>query len=424
MQSVLIDNNGTGTLNWTVTTRHSWIFANPLMGSGSGKLEVSIDVTGLGEGDYSGAIEISDPNATNSPLSITVNLKIYPYGNTSLPFGSFDTPVDGSTNSGSVNVTGWVLDDVGVTDVKIYNDSGSGIEYIGDASFIQGARPDVEAAYPDYPNNYQAGWGYMMLTNLLPDGTTTLYAKTHDLEGNTVPLGSKSIAIDNANAVKPFGAIDTPEQGGVASGPEYPVWGWVLTPQPNTIPTNGSTINVYIDGVDKGHPEYDFYRADIAAMFPGYNNSNGSGCSYLLNTTEYSNGVHTIQWTATDDAGNSDGIGSRYFTIYNGATPLAVEDASLSLSEGFTVLPAYPNPFNPSTTITYRLDNDSDISIQIYDITGQLISTLQDNYQTQGWHSVVWNGTNQYDKQVPAGIYISKIKSGDEAKTTKLMLLK
>ncbi|MCP5051241.1 MAG: hypothetical protein GY940_29015, partial [bacterium] len=56
---------------------------------------------------------------------------------------------------------------------------------------------------------------------------------------------------------------------------------------------------------------------DIATLFPNYNNSNGAIGYFYLDTTGYTNSVHTIQWTVKDDAGNFDGIGSRYFTINN-----------------------------------------------------------------------------------------------------------
>ncbi|NHZ86156.1 MAG: T9SS type A sorting domain-containing protein [Planctomycetia bacterium] len=95
-----------------------------------------------------------------------------------------------------------------------------------------------------------------------------------------------------------------------------------------------------------------------------------------------------------------------------------------SILEEFTVLPAYPNPFNPSTTITYGINEDSKVTIDIYDITGQLINKLLNSYQEQGWHSVEWNGTDSNNNQVPAGIYLSKITSNNDTKTTKLMLLK
>jgi hypothetical protein len=129
--------------------------------------------------------------------------------------------------------------------------------------------------------------------------------------------------------VKPFGAIDTPAQGGTASGSSYVNFGWALTPLPNTIPKDGSTIKIWVDGIPLGHPVYNQYRQDIAALFPGYNNSAGAVGYYYLETGKYENGVHTIAWSVTDNAGNIDGIGSRYFTIQNTGT--SASDRSLAV---------------------------------------------------------------------------------------------
>jgi hypothetical protein len=325
-QTLLIDNSGNGTLNWSVSDNKSWLSVSPSSGTNSGVVTITANKSGLSTGSYYGTITISDPIASNSPKKVDVRLRVYNTGSTANPFGDFATPTHGSTVRSSIPVTGWVLDDIEVKSVKIYN----GSNYIGDAVFVEGARPDVESAYPDYPKNYQAGWGYMMLTNFLPgggNGTYTIRAKATDAEGNTVTLGSKTIIVDNANAVKPFGAIDAPTQGGTVSGGNFINWGWVLTPQPNTIPIDGSTINVIVDGVNIGHPAYNNYRADIAGLFPSYNNSNGAVGYFYLDTTVYENGVHTIQWTATDNAGNTDGIGSRYFTIQNKGTQSKVYSA-------------------------------------------------------------------------------------------------
>jgi len=319
-QTFFIDNSGSGTLNWTLSDNADWLSCSPLSGSGPGQVTVSVNLSNITSGQYNGIITISSSNANNSPQTLNVTLNVYEQGLSSPPFGQFATPTDNSTVMSSIPVTGWVVDDIGVDSVKIYRQSGNGLIYIGDAVFVEGARPDVELAYPDYPMNYRAGWGYMMLTNFLPgsgNGTFTLYAIATDREGYQVTLGSKNIICDNANAIKPFGAIDTPSQGGNASGNNFINWGWVLTPQPNYIPTNGSTINVYVDGVNLGHPNYDIYRSDIAELFPGYSNSNGAAGFFTIDTTAYENGLHTIQWTASDNAGNSDGIGSRYFTIQN-----------------------------------------------------------------------------------------------------------
>ena len=110
---------------------------------------------------------------------------------------------------------------------------------------------------------------------------------------------------------------------------------------------------------------------------------------------------------------------------YHSVRTVTVETAPLpSKIVEFTVLSAYPNPFNPSTTITYGIDNDIKVTIYIYDIRGMLINTLVSREKTKGWHSVIWNGTDRNNEQAPAGIYLSKIIAGNEVKTTKLMLLK
>jgi len=316
-EKLTIRNIGGGILNWSVNSNESWIKLSPQSGPGYGTVIVSAESIGLAPGTHSGTVMVTAPGAVNSPKVVSITLNVYPAGNTSPPFGDFATPLDGSTVYGSIAVTGWILDDIEVSNVKIYN----GESYVGEAVFVEGARPDVEQAYPGYPMNYKAGWGYMLLTNALPykgNGKYTIFAKAIDKEGNIVTLGSKTINCDNEHAVKPFGAIDTPAQGDTASGKKYVNNGWVLTPLPNYIPKDGSTISVFIDGKYVGHPYYDIYRPDIAHFFPFYYNSLGAGASFTFDTTKYADGFHTIAWIVVDNTGNTEGIGSRFFEIING----------------------------------------------------------------------------------------------------------
>jgi len=323
---------------YRLSSENSWTYS----GMTADKLASSYEVMGLAQGaHYCFAVQTrTNPHSVNLN---TVDSEFSGEACTALgslgPFGSFDTPGHGSIARGSIPVTGWALDDFGVVSVKISREKSaeagektdSALVFIGEADFVENARPDVEAAFPGYPNNNAAGWGYMMLTNLLPNhgnGTFKIHAIAVDVEGNRTTLGIKTIICDNANAVKPFGTIDTPTQGGTASGKEFVNFGWALTPLPNTIPTDGSAITVWVNGVPLGHPVYNRYRADIATLFPGYNNSNGAVGYYFLDTTQYKNGMHTIQWTVTDDAGNNDGIGSRYFTVQN---PSAVKTAVINV---------------------------------------------------------------------------------------------
>jgi len=336
-QSVLITSIGAGTLSWTGIPSAAWITSAPSNGTGAAKVTIGVNPAGLAAGVYSGTVVFTDPNASNSPQIVTVNLTVYASGGTTVPFGDFATPIDGTTNvTGAIPVTGWVLDDIQVTKVEIWRDpvfsagEVNALYYIGDGLFVEGARPDIETGYPNFPFHYAAGWGYMLLTNFLPNqgnGTYRLYAIATDMEGNQVTLGTKTITCSNATAVKPFGTIDTPAQGGEASGNRFVNFGWVLTPMPKTVPKDGHLITVYVDSVLLGNLStppnlYNAYRPDVSNNFPGLMNTGGPGAggpvgAFYLDTTGYANGVHTIWWIAYDNDGQGDGIGSRYFTINN-----------------------------------------------------------------------------------------------------------
>ena len=334
-QTFLVSNSGGGTLSWTLTEDASWLNVSPSSGTNSGLVTVTVDPTGLAAGTYNKSIQVSDSNATNSPQTVAVTFTVKEEGQDDPPFGSFDTPADNSNVCSSIPVTGWALDDIDVANVQLFYYNEGERVYIGDAVFVEGARPDVQSAFPAYPNNSKAGWGYMLLTNFLPNGgngTFILEAVVTDSNGQEVSLGTKTIICDNEHAVKPFGAIDTPTQGGTASGREYVVFGWALTPQPNIIPIDGSTISVWVDGVQVGNPEYNVYREDIANLFPGYNNADGASGYFYFNTTGYQDGVHTISWQVQDSGANADGIGSRYFTILNSETSSAPALSHLPLN--------------------------------------------------------------------------------------------
>jgi len=319
-QALRIDNTGGGALQWTALANNSWIITSPASGTDSGESALSAAPGALAVGSYTGSVTVAASGAVNTPQTVNAQLTIKEAAQDEAPFGSFDSPSDGSTVRGSFALTGWALDDVGVAGVKIYRQDNENLIYIGDALLVEGARPDVEALYPTMPMSYRAGWGYMLLSYFLPDGGNGVYVLTAiatDLSGKQTTLGSKTVTVDNANAVKPFGAIDNPAPGGEASGSKFRNSGWALTPLPNMIPIDGSTMSVYIDGVNKGRPTYNIYRADIAGLFPGYLNSNGAHAYFIFDMTTLENGIHTIAWTATDNAGNAEGIGSRYFIVQN-----------------------------------------------------------------------------------------------------------
>jgi hypothetical protein len=333
-QRLLVTQTASSPVAWTATASSSWVRVTPASGTGTAPVTISVLPGSLNPGVYDGSVTIR-PNGTTTNLVVQVQARVYSTGTTAVPVGVIDTPQNGVTNvSGAIPVTGWAVDDVGVARVDVYRDPVSGENpnapvFLGSASFVSGSRTDIENLYPNTPLNYRGGWGFMVLTNMLPDlsrarptggnGSFRLHAYAIDLEGMASYLGTKWFGANNSAATRPFGSLDTPAQGGTASGSAYMVFGWAISPRA-TIPTNGSSITVYVDGIPVGNPTYNQYRSDIATMFPGYANSNGAVGYLPLNTTLLSNGTHTISWVVTDNQGNSDGIGSRYFTVQNGAT--------------------------------------------------------------------------------------------------------
>ena len=329
-QTVIVGFTGGSGVAWTVSSNQPNISVSPPGGTGKGSFSVTAAA------GASGTVTVSAPGAASSPRQVQVSVSNVTPGT---PAGSFDTPVSSANAvAGAIPVTGWALDNIEVTKVDIWREPTSaepaGLAYIGDAVFVSDARPDVEGRSPGSPFNYRAGWGYMLLTNFLPNnggppgpgnGTFALHAIAHNKAGKSFDMGTRVIVVDNAHATKPFGTIDTPGQGAIVSGASYVNFGWALTQNPYQIPIDGSTIGVYVDGAPVGHPYYNQYRADIANFFPGLANSNGAIGFFYIDTTALENGVHTIAWVVYDDHARGDGIGSRYFTVLNGSG-IAISD--------------------------------------------------------------------------------------------------
>jgi hypothetical protein len=336
-QSVRLFQQGFATVRWSIRSNQPWLSVSPSSGTGPAVLTVGVAFSsGLPlSGSVSGALSGTLTGASNAVAPLPVTLRISTPATSAPPFGGIDTPSDGVVNlSGSVAVTGWALDDVDVTEVQIWRDphptdpAGAvfggpapqgGKVFIGYASFVEGARPDVETRNPSSPRNSRAGWGYLLLTRGLVwdgKGAFKLHAIAADRDGHLTLVGSKTISINNSSASVPFGAVDTPAQGGTVSG-VYGNTGWVITPNPGaSIAAAG--VKVSIDGVFlPGVPSVS-NRSDITAGFPSLNTS-GAGRGLFIDTTQYTNGVHVIGWLVTDSAGKADGVGSRFFTVSNSA---------------------------------------------------------------------------------------------------------
>ena len=102
---------------------------------------------------------------------------------------------------------------------------------------------------------------------------------------------------------------------------------------------------------------------------------------------------------------------------------LKVGDDSVVL-DNFFLYPAYPNPFNPVTTMNYKIPEDGLVQLTIYDMKGRVIRNLVNSKQNSGFKSVRWNGLNNSGLSVSAGIYMYQLSINNYNYTRKIVLLK
>lgn len=114
-------------------------------------------------------------------------------------------------------------------------------------------------------------------------------------------------------------------------------------------------------------------------------------------------------------AGEYDG--GLYF--YRNVTPLSVASRIAPHLKNFKLYQNYPNPFNPSTMIKYNLPKSNRIILQIYNLAGQEVATLVNEFQSAGEHEVTWQPNG-----LPSGLYFYRIQAGEYSEANKLILQK
>ncbi len=102
---------------------------------------------------------------------------------------------------------------------------------------------------------------------------------------------------------------------------------------------------------------------------------------------------------------------------YHAVTVLGIE--AQSFPEAFRLQPAYPNPFNPTTTIQYELINDGQVTLKIYDIQGREVTTLINQHRQSGFHTAQWNADTH-----SSGTYFIQLTQGNNTTVQKIILLK
>jgi hypothetical protein len=164
-----------------------------------------------------------------------------------------------------------------------------------------------------------------------------------------------------------------------------------------------------IDLIATGSVDMSLYGGPV---LPGYVKGDMIELTYYTNGMEYKVDSHL-----TDDQ-------------YGNAMELSTGTIAL-LSDGvnpteFGIANNYPNPFNPSTTIEYNVENSGHVSLKIFDIMGRSVRTLVNEYKESGRsdYKVIWDGKNDHGQQVSAGLYLYTLSSNGLTDHAKMVLMK
>ena len=136
-----------------------------------------------------------------------------------------------------------------------------------------------------------------------------------------------------------------------------------------------------------------------------------------FDTNDVEIGTHSCDIVITCDSWDTK--------IVNVVLEVAADETEVEeLPEAVTLNGNYPNPFNPETEIMFQLPENTDINLSVYNLKGQLVRTLVDNYLPGGSHSVIWDGKTNNGELVGSGVYFYKLTAGEICQTRKMILLK
>jgi hypothetical protein len=211
-----------------------------------------------------------------------------------------------------------------------------------------------------------------------------------------------------------------------------------------TVKYDGSGVQVWIamyNGPGNGDDIATALAVDASGNVYVTGRSYGSGTGYDYATVKY-NSAGVQQWVAryngpgnswdrasalaVDGSGNvyvtgySEGYGWRvYTTIKYVQTPVSVKDETTDMPCRYWLLQNYPNPFNPPTCIQYQLPKSAHVLLSIYNLLGEKIHTVVDEFQTSGRYKIEFQANN-----LASGLYFYQLRAGDFVETKRMLLLK
>jgi hypothetical protein len=199
---------------------------------------------------------------------------------------------------------------------------------------------------------------------------------------------------------------------------------WILrvaSPEPytmNIVVTElpGGDVGVYYEETVEargGTSPYTF-AVTIGSLPDGLSLNETTG---VISGTPSTEGIFTFTIEATDSQANPLTDDQEY--SINIGDVVDIDEDQPEVPSDFALIGNYPNPFNATTIIKFRLNDPNHVTLDIYNLLGQKIETLYSGSMMSGEHELTWNGDN-----VPSGVYFYHLTAGDRSITKKMTLLK
>jgi hypothetical protein len=274
-----------------------------------------------------------------------------------------------------------------------------------------------------------SGWQYWIAPGGGNDGNT--FFPGSGVSSEQAHTGTSSLKI-TANVGRETGELVWfSETVPVVGNKMYVVSAWVMT------------SDIKKDSVFNASSQLGFtvtWHSKLFADAGGWNEFAGEDHRFTLNET--STGWTQYSWTikAPADA-KAISVRARSWPLWTGVSywddmmVYGIENAPTSVHErptvSSTLLPKqfsleqnFPNPFNPTTNISYSLVNSGAVKLEVFNIVGQLVSTVVDEVQSAGVWTVRWNGTDAAGKHVSSGMYLYRLTTSSFVSTKKMMFIK